>query len=262
VRTAYLTWAMAMVGYTDQLSATIVWDAAYNKAVKEQKMEHEDAAFTADKTVRQAHGSASLVNRANIGRGEFNRWLTIAYNGYWNHNYNRTRSAFRDFTNDDINFGEKFLTGTAALTALIIIPGLVHYAVRGTDTKTWEGMAAETLVSQFGGQVPGINALTYSFIHGRDPSLSPMDDLVKGIGEPFKDMKRVIEGKKAEKWVKHVLEAPGWLFGLGPTRQLSTAAQFQYEVLKGKQNPRSIFKFDNLEYPRGLITGSAVKKKH
>lgn len=257
VRAAYLTWAMSMVGYLDQLSATPVWVAAFEKAVRVDKLDETDAIFAADKAVRQAHGSASLVNRANIGRGEVNRWLTFAYNGYWNHNYNRTRSAYRDTTEEGINFTDRLVAGSAALTALIVIPGLVHYAVRGTDTKTWEGMAAETLISQFGGQVPGVNAVTSSFIHNRDPSLSPMDDILKGGTVILKDAKKLAEGKKTDQWLKHVIETPGWLFGLGPTRQLSTAAQFQYDVMKQKEHPKSV-----MEYLRGLITGHAQKKKH
>jgi hypothetical protein len=96
LRAIHQTYSMAMVAYLDQLTATPVWKAAYDKATVADGLEHADAVYVADKAVREAHGSASLVSRANVGRGEINKWLTIAYNGYWNHNYNKLREAGKD----------------------------------------------------------------------------------------------------------------------------------------------------------------------
>jgi hypothetical protein len=77
LRNMHQTYSMSAVSYLDQLTATPVWKASYDKAIIDG-VEHPDAVFIADKAVREAHGSASLVSRANMGRGELNKWLTIA----------------------------------------------------------------------------------------------------------------------------------------------------------------------------------------
>src|SRR5262249_47592549 len=76
LRAIYDAYAMSMVAYLDLLTATPVWKAAESKALIEGH-EPDDAIYIADKAVREAHGSSSLVSRANIGRGEINKWLTI-----------------------------------------------------------------------------------------------------------------------------------------------------------------------------------------
>lgn len=256
VRALHIQWSMAMVAYIDQLTATPVFMSKYKEA-RVDGLGHDDAVFVADKAVRQAHGSASLVNRANIGRGEVNRWLTVAYNGYWNHNYNRTRSAVRDIANDELDTSDRFIKGAAAATALIVAPAIVHQVIRGNQNESWQGAAAEATVSQFGGQVPVVNALTYSLLHGRDPSLSPFDDFFKGALATAVDAKRMINGKKAEKAVKHAIETPGWLFGLGATQQLGTAVQYGFDVGKRKENPNGSV----LKWGQGLLTGTSKEKR-
>lgn len=256
VRALHIQWSMAMVAYIDQLTATPVFMSKYKEA-RVDGLSHDDAVFVADKAVRQAHGSASLVNRANIGRGEVNRWLTVAYNGYWNHNYNRTRSAVRDVTDTELDTSDRFIKGAAAATALIVAPAIVHQVIRGNQNESWQGAAAEATVSQFGGQVPVVNALTYSLLHGRDPSLSPFDDFFKGALATAVDAKRMINGKKAEKAVKHAIETPGWLFGLGATQQLGTAVQYGFDVGKRKENPNGSV----LKWGQGLLTGTSKEKR-
>lgn len=255
MRAANIAWGMKMVATLDQLTATPTAMAAYQKAIL--TMSHEDAVAVADKAVRQAHGSASLVARANVGRGEAMKWITVAYNGYWNHNYNRMRSAVRDIKAPGIDFSERLMIGSAALTALIIAPAIIHYAIRGSPNDTWTGAVSDSLVSQFGGQVPLVNTLTSSFIHDRDPHVSPMDTILQRAVDIKRDVSHVANGQRADKFLKHVVETPGFFFGLGASDQLGTALQFNLDVYKNKERPKSI-----LEWARGEVTGHTQPPKH
>lgn len=249
IRAANIAWSMKLVATLDQLTATPTAIAAYTKAITEG-LSHEDAVYAGEKAVRTAHGSPSLVGRANIGRGELGKWATIAYNGYWNHNYNRFRSAVRDIKAPDIDFSDRLWLGSAAMAALIVAPALAHYAVRGNENSNYTGALAEAIGSQFGGQVPIVNGLTYSFMHGRDPHLSPFDEVFKGAMNVMKDVKQMANGQKAEKFVKHAATAPGFLLGIGASDQVGTAMQFIRDVVKDKERPKTM-----MEWARGLITG-------
>lgn len=247
-----------MVATLDQLTATPVAMAAYRKAIAEG-WSHADAVYAGDKAVRTAHGSPSLVGRANIGRGEAGKWLTIAYNGYWNHNYNRTRSAIRDVKAPNVDFTDRLMIGSAAMTAFIVAPAIIHYAIRGSDSNTFSEATAEALLSQLGGQVPIVNTLTHTFMHNRDPHVSPFDELLNRVWSLKKDTWNLAQGKKAEHFLRHVVETPGYLFGIGASNQLGAVMEFNKDVMQDKQRPKSI-----LDWARGEITGemkSKVKKR-
>jgi hypothetical protein len=87
--------------------------------------------------------------------------------------------------------------------------------------------------------------------------LSPFDDFFKGALATAVDAKRMINGKKAEKAVKHAIETPGWLFGLGATQQLGTAVQYGFDVGKRKENPNGSV----LKWGQGLLTGTSKEKR-
>lgn len=251
-RAIHQTYSMAMVAYLDQLTATPVWRAAYDKALLHDGLEHADAVYVADKAVREAHGSASLVSRANIGRGEINKWLTIAYNGYWNHNYNKMREAGKEITgyDDSLSNGQRVAVGAAFMTAMIIAPALVHHAVRGDSTGHPGKDIAGALASQFAGTVPVVNMLTYSLMHNHDPSISPIDEVLKSVVHVGSD---IVKGKEQ----KRDLRAFGYLTGLPPTNQAIDTFSFMNDVMQRRQDPKS-----PTEWARGLMTGKAQPKAH
>ncbi len=255
LRTVHQTYSMAMVAYLDQLTATPVWKAAYDKATVADGMEHADAVYVADKAVREAHGSASLVSRANIGRGEINKWLTIAYNGYWNHNYNKMREAGKEVSgyDDSLSNGQRVAVGAAFMTAMIVAPALVHHAVRGEEAKTTGGAIAGMLASQFGGTVPLVNTLTYSMIHNRDPSISPLDEVLKAASNVVKD--RIAAAPKHP--LRHEAQAFGYLTGLPPTNQVIDTFSFLNDVTHRQQDPKTV-----QEWAHGLMSGHAKPKAH
>lgn len=253
LRAIHQTYSMAMVAYLDQLTASPVWRGAYDHALVEKGLEHDDAVYVADKAVREAHGSASLVSRANIGRGEINKWLTIAYNGYWNHNYNKMREAGKEVGgyDDSLSNGQRVAIGAAFMTAMIVAPALVHHAVRGEESKTTGGAIASMMVSQFGGTIPLVNTLTYSMIHNRDPSISPLDEVLKSASNVVKDQMAA----NPKHTVKHAAQAVGYLTGLPPTNQAIDTFTFMNDVLHRRQDPKPV-----QEWARGVMTGSSQPK--
>ena len=269
MRFLYQTYAMAMVSYIDLLTATPVWLAARDHAL-EAGHELEDAIFIADKAVREAHGSASLVSRANVGRGEFQKWMTIAYNGYWNHNYNKYRSESQALlsgggepprgtrpgevspgepggpeeegpfddpeTNKRFNASTKVAMGAAFLTAFVIVPSIMHHAVRGKQEDTLGKTIASMGASQLMGTVPLLNTLTYAAIHGRDPSVSPFDEVLKSATDLFHD---IISKKPAKHMLSHAFKVGGYFGGLPPTNQFLDSGSFMNDVFNGKVRPQT-----------------------
>ncbi len=263
LRAVHQTYSMAMVAYLDQLTATPVWRAAYDHALVEKGLEHDDAVYVADKAVREAHGSASLVSRANIGRGEINKWLTIAYNGYWNHNYNKMREAGKEVGgyDDSLSNLQRVAVGAAFMTAMIVAPALVHHAVRGEESKTTGGAIANMMVSQFGGTVPIVNSLTFAMMHNRDPSVSPIEEVLKSVVGLGKDAMKAAPfigtGQPVKHPVKDVGKAVGMLTGLPPTNQAIDTFTFMNDVLHRRDDPKSV-----QEWARGVMIGSSQPKAH
>lgn len=274
--------SMAMVAYLDMLTATPVWKAVYEAEMAKASKggvvpspeDKANAVYAADKAVREAHGSASLVSRANIGRGsEWKKWSTIAYNGYWNHNYNKWRGDvpeifgrgggpppegptgefFAGGADDDpgsaagrdpqMTTGARIAMGAAFLTCLLVIPALFHHLIRPPQKKHDEddgeipwGAMAEMGASQFAGMVPGVNGLTYSIIHGRDPQISPADELMRVVTDMWKDQ---MVSKHPKHEVKHLAKTLPFVLGLPPTNQIIDTFSFLNQARTGEKEPES-----------------------
>ena len=279
-RAIYHAYSMSMVSYLDLLTATPVWKAAKSKALAEGH-ENADAIYIADKAVREAHGSASLVSRANVGRGEVGKWATIAYNGYWNHNYNKARefvNILREPSAEALEEGPqpgmggdggsetppprftagmKVALGAGFTTAMLVAPALVHHAVRGDESETTEGAILKMMLSQFGGMVPLVNSLTYGIIHNKDPSVSPIDTVLRIVKDAGVDISKIIQGEEPKSPWKHGAQAVGYLTGMGPTEQINASMSFMNDVLNGAQSPEGIGQWAN-----GLMTGKAEPRRH
>lgn len=269
-RTLHQAYSMALVAYVDLLTATPVYIAVRDKELL-KGTSLADAIYIADKAVREAHGSASLVARANVGRGEIGKWLTIAYNGYWNHNYNKWRSEMKlltyrpsaevglgpqvlrsdeasatsDADSEGLTMGMKIALGAAFMTALVVVPSLVHYATRGKEEKTLGGAIASMGVSQVAGTVPIVNSLMYSIIHNRDPVVSPIEDVMKSATEVWKD---AMVRKHAKHPVAHAFRAGSMILGAPPTNQFIDTSSFMWDVLTDKKQPESIG-----QWARGIL---------
>lgn len=280
LRAAHNSYAMAMVSYLDLLTATPVYKAAKAKALLDG-FGSDDAIFIADKAVREAHGSASLVSRANVGRGELNKWLTIAYNGYWNHNYNKfrqlgfealSRERYRQLSAPDItlsremplselgmdeNFHSQFTAGQrvaltgAFVTAMLVAGAVIHHAIRGEEAETDEGAILAMMASQLAGQVPILNTFMYSIIHNRDPSISPIEEVLRAPVRAFRDMTR----EEPKHPIKNIAKITGSVFGF-PSNQVIDLTTALREVAEGDQTPETPG-----DWARLVIRGHAQPKE-
>lgn len=276
LRAHHNSYAMAMVSFLDLLSAVPVYKSAKAKALVEGHSE-SDAIFLADKAVREAHGSASLVSRANIGRGELNKWLTIAYNGYWNHNYNKFRQVgfealsqeryqqqkaaepgeLQSLSPEEEAFHEQFTAGQrvalvgAWITAMLVVGAVVHHAVRGEQADTDEGAVLGSLASQLGGMIPVVNSMMFAVLHNRDPSISPIEEALKAPVRVFRDLL----SEEPKHPVKNLAKLSGAAFGF-PTNQMIDLMNALNEVSEGEQNPETVG-----DWSRLIIRGQAEPKE-
>jgi len=152
---------------------------------------------------------------------------------------------------DSLSNGQRIAIGAAFMTAMIVAPALVHHAVRGEEAKTTGGAIANMIVSQFGGTVPLVNTLTYSIMHNRDPSISPLDEVLKSASNLVRDQMAA----NPKHSVKHAAQATGYLTGLPPTNQAIDTFTFMNDVLHQRQDPKSV-----QEWARGVMTSVAKPK--
>jgi hypothetical protein len=250
----------------------------------------QDAIYKADKAVREAHGSTSLVSIANIGRGtgigyEFAKLMTIAYNGYWNHNYNKWRGTVfsrrgelwgggrgpppegpaseffargeepsgSDADHDTgMTFGARLAMGAAFITALMIIPAWIHHSIRDQRKKQdddegipW-GPIGEGAAAQMAGTVPGLNNLVYAMIHGTAPQASAADPFMAAGFNVWRD---ITSKKEAKHPVSHAAQLLAYTTGFpGITNQTVDQTSFMNQVLSGKKEPEN-----KMQWARGLL---------
>jgi hypothetical protein len=255
------------VGWLDMLSAMPTWQGAYKKALSEG-MGEDQAIYSADKTVRKAHGAQSILDQAQVQRGgEIQKLFTMFY-GFFNHIYNRQRDtvrigargldAFKDgnFSDAKRDFGLVL----ARSFYYLVVPALVEaMATEGgpDDDKdeTWMGWAAKAVAGEIPAGIPIMRDIAKAAISGRDYELSPVGKAVQSGQKLMKDMGSLWDDDKGEPshWVKHAIETPGYIFGL-PTGQLSNTAQYLYDVLEGKQDPE-----DAKEFMQGVVFGTHKK---
>jgi hypothetical protein len=150
----------------------------------------------------------------------------------------------------------KFALAAGFMTAMVVAPALVHHAVRGDEAETTEGAILGMLLSQTGGQVPLVNTLMYSFIHNRDPSISPIENVLRAIVNVVRDAKKLANGDDPARPWTHGAQAIGYLTGLPPTQQLIDGLNFMNDVVNGDQDPDSIG-----EWANGLLTGKTQPRR-
>lgn len=239
------------VAFFDMESAMPTWIGAYRKALAEG-MEDKDASYAADKTVRNAHGAQGQVDLAGVQRGpEYKKLFTMFY-GFFNHMYNRER----DIAHRALNDGDYAQVLARSLT-YIAIPALVEQAISGPSVSKDEGWgkwAAKAVVSQMAATLPLVRDVAGYLERGKGPE-TPLSRTITAIGEQVKDIDHAAEGEKvSKKWVRHMIEMPGYLLGL-PTGQGAVTAQYLWDVSNGKEDPKDV-----QQWLHGMMYGTSVKK--
>jgi hypothetical protein len=257
------------ISMLDMASALPTWLGAYNRGLHEGHSE-DQAIYEADKAVRNAHGGGGTKDLAAIQRGpEWQKLFTMFYS-FWNHFYNRQRDIARTAAGipDQLRQGDyagarrDFAMVLARSWFYFIIPQLLHAALKPpppgsqNEDQHWLAWAAEEIgMGMFSG-IPVVRDIASSIGTGRDYTPTPAAQVITTMGKTAKDVKAAAQGEPvSDKWVKHAAQAAGYVFGL-PTGQLSTSAQFLWDVHNGSEAPDGI-----ADWWRGLIYGHAKPKQ-
>ncbi|WP_017773850.1 hypothetical protein [Paraburkholderia kururiensis] len=241
------------ISMLDMGSAMPTWVGAYNKALHEG-MSEEDAVYSADKAVRNAHGGGGSKDLAAIQRGtEFQKLFTMFYS-FWNHFYNRQRDIGRRAVQAGqlVSQGEykaaarDFAMVAARSWFYFVLPQLIHAAIKpapaNQEQESWPAWAAKEIGLGLFSGVPVLRDIANSAATGRGYSATPAAQMVDTFIRSGRDLASATglsDQPVSDKWVKHAVQTAGYVFGL-PTGQLSNAGQFLWDVIDGEQQPKDV----------------------
>lgn len=250
--------AYSMIAGLDMASALPTWMGAYKKAMTPIErgglgLGEQDAVYFADKTVRNAHGGTGIKDLARVQRGtEFQKLFTMFYT-FWNHNINRivdtsklvTSPQHRALMKEANHWTDTQLASTVIMRTLVYTIGvqalhaLVHPPKKEDDGEHWTVWAAKELAASAFAGIPIARDISAHYLTGRSYSATPAASMVDAVGRTGQDVANALTGKEvSDKWLKHTINTAGYVFGL-PTGQLSSGAQFLWDVGDGKQHPDS-----------------------
>jgi hypothetical protein len=253
------------IGLMDRAVVVPTWIGAYNKAL-EAGMSEEDAAYSADKAVRQSQGAGGPKDLAAIQRGT-GRWgeafkLMTMFYSYFSAFYQRERTFGRDIAGDDVRRPRDVPKLAARAFFLFIVPPLLTELLKmpfgaggPDDDEWWAQWTMRKLISNVLGPIPLARDLFepawVSAVGGQafNPQISPINRALSSIVTVAKDAGKAARGEETKAATKHALEAAGYVTGLVPG-QVASAAQFLVDVGYGDADPR-----DFSDWIEGLSTG-------
>jgi hypothetical protein len=238
------------IAMLDMASALPTWMGAYHKGMAPVEkggkgLSEQDAIYFADKTVRNAHGGTGVKDLAAVQRGpEFFKLFTMFYT-FWNHNVNRLMDTGRLAT-DARTWKDSTLAATVIMRFLIYTLGVqtMHHMLhpqKDDEGEThWLAWAGKEFVSAAFAGVPILRDLSAHYLSGKDYSVTPAAGMVDAVGKSGVDAANALTGKETDpKALKHTVTTAGYLFGL-PLGQVSSSAQFIWDVSQGKQDPQNL----------------------
>lgn len=236
------------VGKSDMFSAVPTWLAAYKKAMLEGES-HSDAVYIAEKSVRQAHGSVGITDRARVQRGgEAMKWVASLY-GFFNHILNRqvdmvwkAGDALGKLKEGDRAGALKDVPMlTSKLFYYVIFPAVVEELVTPLSNdkhESWAKLVGKALLKQVSASWIGARDLVQALVSGQDPTSSLLNTDYKAITDVAKDIEKhgLFHGPK---WFQHASTAVGTLWGIGGT-QAGRWGQFAINYSQGKEHVRNL----------------------
>lgn len=254
----------ATVSYLDLASAAPTWLGAYRKALHEG-MEDADAVYYANKTVRNAHGAQTDLDRAPVQDLKGFGSLLNMFGSFTNHIYNRQRLIAMDAASGVRNVGAgRYREGTrdfgnvlARSLAMIAWPGLISAIVKQAwpdenKDETWAGWAAEAIMEGATAGLFVVRDLANAAIQvrGHGYEMSPVAHAVNTIIDVWKDAEKMHEtGEAPKNMLKHEVEAAGYISGF-PTSAPFTAGKFLWDVSDGEADPQNVS-----QWLQGVMTG-------
>ncbi|GFM29277.1 hypothetical protein [Novosphingobium sp. PY1] len=260
------------IGYMDLAVSIPTWMAGYSNALA-AGMSEEDAAYAADKAVRQSQGAGgpkdlAAIQRGTGTRGEALKLMTMFYS-FFSAQYQRERTLARDAMGVDRRRERNVPKLAARAFFLLVLPPLLTEVLRAAvgahagpdDDEWWTQWVARKLLANAIGPIPGVRDVfepAWNAARGARyfaPSISPVsrafESFVKAVGSVAKEA----SGGDAPHTTKDVLEAAGYLTGLVPG-QVASATQFLLDVGNGDTTPQ-----DFGDWLEGLSTGKIDEKR-
>lgn len=258
------------VAFSDMLSAVPTWWAKYQDVMGETgSVEH--ATYEANRAVRRAHGSTSIVNQPTIvsHTNPLSPWLTSIY-GFFGTNMQRRfeiahdlNDAYKLAKGGEIKQAAAMAPSTFAnIMTYVVWPGLVEEAVTSQffDDKKKGGLIGHALAFSLGTAAStfiGIRDLAYGLTHGTDPQTGLLSSPLHDVSQLLRDVKkdRPLNKQKAGKLVEDAITVFGDATGMGP-KHVGTAAHYGIDVLTREQRPKGLG-----DVYRGVITGHQQKRE-
>jgi hypothetical protein len=183
---------MSWVAMSDKISADAVFLASFRRNSK--TLDEDDAVALAEKAVRNAHGTGSIMDQTAFQRGpEWKKWLSV-FMGFYTHIYNRQQNIGRQLHVD--HSYSNIAIQSAKIMALIVAPAAIHAYFRpsGKKDESYTEWAARGIVEQEASTLP----LARELLGGFDPQLSPVATLMKEGATNFNDLWKAANDKNKD----------------------------------------------------------------
>lgn len=242
------------IGLMDRVVVVPTWIGAYNKALAEG-MTEADAAYSADKAVRQSQGAGAPKDLAAIQRGT-GQWgqalkLFTMFYGYFSAYYQRQRTLVRDVRGVDNRRPRNMPRLAARAFWLVIVPPLLTELLKAPlgaggpdDDEAWLQWLSRKLLANQLGPIPlardVFEPAWNKAIKGRfyNPSISPIQRALESVTKTAGDAGQIARGEETRHATKDTLELAGYATGLVPG-QVAAATQFLVDVGAGDADPQS-----------------------
>ena len=258
----------SMVAWSDMLTAVPTAWAAYDRAIDKgipeslggtgKPMTEKQAVAYANKTVREAHGTALEANRSLFLQARGIKGLFGTIYGFMNNTYGQLGDMM-----DKTVIGGHFQNKPALVAramATIIAPALMAQWVSGgtpdEDKEPWYKWAGKAITGEIAGTVPFVRD-AWSMIERGDTSSAGTTAPIRIVGDTVKaaiDGYKNVHGQSA-KTIQDVSNAVGELFHIGGLGQAGKSLQYLKDVHDGKQDPKTAH-----DFVTGVTIGPPPKK--
>lgn len=264
------------IAFADGLSSRTMWLSQYKTAMADNGGIVGDAVADADRAVRRAHGTTSIVGKSQIAR-RANPWLTSFYS-FFSDMMNRqfevlwqAGEANRLTKSGDHDAAMKMgATAAAGLFAYSLWPALVeHIGSPPNLSKKQEeqegpfGAAARAMIGyEFSGWI-GVRDLVAAAVNGNDPSLGLGGTVLREGANSIQDLVKEFEhainhttdGKVAHQQmlIRHAGQLTGILTGM--PNVVSRATAYAWGVEKGTE------KHEPWDWINGVRYGTAKERR-
>lgn len=234
------------IGMMDRVVVTGTWIGAYNKALASGASE-ADAAYAADKAIRQSQGSGAAKDLARVQRGtgkagEALKILTMFYS-YMSAFYQRERQLGRDIGEAVRERRPGDFPGLLMRAWwLFFVPAVLSELVAGRgpeEDEDWGLWAFQQMLVNALGPIPVVRDIAAGLESGFGYKFSPAAGLGTTIVNTGKDVQRILEGEETKRATRNAMEAVGYATGLVPG-QIAATTQFFVDVAYGDQDPETL----------------------